>query len=308
MSLGRAALRSHGRASDGPDQSTGSDAGHEIGTASRPAARLSLVAPVDINDKPVVRPPRRRRRIVTVVAVVAVAGMITGLTVLLDGTQAPPATQEPQPTEPAEDAQRQPIAPETTVPKGPKLHDEPRAKDDPRTPVATPTPDVPKPTSSRTADSRPPSGGANPGPGSGSKTVAPPRTQMPADPSPPPTTPPATTPPPITADGVVQGCNTYGEHCAATPLYAKVPPPDYNYRSWPTVTTVTNGTTLTARCWARGGVTFNYAAWLDPPDYGPNPYESPIYFSVRVSGGQWAYIPDAYFVRDKSGRMGLPEC
>ena len=44
--------------------------------------------------------------------------------------------------------------------------------------------------------------------------------------------------------------NTYGENCEGSPLYAKVPPPGYDYKSWPRITTVANGITLTARCWA----------------------------------------------------------
>jgi hypothetical protein len=88
-----------------------------------------------------------------------------------------------------------------------------------------------------------------------------------------------------------------------------VPPENYNYTTFPRITTAPNGTTLTARCWAEGGRTYNWAAKLNPPDPGPNPYDSTIYYSVQVPGSsQWGYIPDTYFVRDKNGRMGLPAC
>ncbi|HEY3141876.1 MAG TPA: hypothetical protein VGJ86_12140, partial [Acidimicrobiales bacterium] len=136
--------------------------------------------------------------------------------------------------------------------------------------------------------------------------VAPPGPQAPPSPPAPPA--PATTPPPVTAQGTVNGCDTWGNNCADNPLYVEVPPPGYDYETFPKVTTVANGTTLTARCWATGGVTYNYAAWYDPPDYGPDPYESNIYFSVRAPNGQWAWAPDTFFVRDKTHRLGVPEC
>lgn len=129
--------------------------------------------------------------------------------------------------------------------------------------------------------------------------------------APPPVVPPTTgaaTNTPSTREGTVNGCNTYGQECEGNPIYRDVPPPGYNYRTWPKVTTVANGTRLTARCWAEGGTTWNYAASHNPPDYGPNPYESTIYFNVRAPNGEWGWIPDTYFVRDKQGRMGLPRC
>ena len=106
----------------------------------------------------------------------------------------------------------------------------------------------------------------------------------------------------------VNGCNTYGEQCDGNPIYVNVPPPNYDYRTWPKLTTVANGTILTARCWETGGTTWNYAILQSPPDLGPNPYESNIYFDVLAPTGQWGWIPDTYFARDKQGKLGLPAC
>jgi hypothetical protein len=145
--------------------------------------------------------------------------------------------------------------------------------------------------------------------------TSPPATQPPAT-SPsatqaPTTAPPATQAPataPSTRDGTVNGCNTYGQNCEGNPIYRDLPPPGYDYRTWPKITTVANGSHLAARCWAEGGTTWNYAAAHNPPDFGPNPYESNVYFSVRAPNGEWGWIPDTYFVRDKIGRLGLPRC
>jgi serine/threonine protein kinase len=114
---------------------------------------------------------------------------------------------------------------------------------------------------------------------------------------------------PPTRTGTVNSCNTYGQNCNAKNIYVSVPPDGYNYTTFPRITTVPNGATLTARCWAEGGRTYNWAAKIAKPDPGPNPYDSTIYYSVQVPGSsQWGYLPDTYFVRDKSGRMGLPAC
>jgi hypothetical protein len=110
--------------------------------------------------------------------------------------------------------------------------------------------------------------------------------------------------PPSRETALVRGCNTYGNDCNDRPLYAEVPPQGYDPTTWPTVTTVSNGTILTARCWKIGGVTANF----DPPDSGPDPYESDVYFNVQFPSSQWVWIPDTYFVRDKTHRMGLPTC
>jgi hypothetical protein len=117
---------------------------------------------------------------------------------------------------------------------------------------------------------------------------------------------PTTAPAPQTRSGVVNGCNTYGEDCGANPLYGSVPPPGYDHNTFPHVGTVAHGQQLEARCWARGGTTYNYAAFYDPPDRGPDPYASDIYYQVRF-GGQWRWIADTYFVRDPGG-FGLPAC
>ncbi len=106
----------------------------------------------------------------------------------------------------------------------------------------------------------------------------------------------------------MNGCNTYGEYCDDNPIYVDVPPDDYDYSVLAKVATVSHGTVLTARCWALGGTTFNYAASHTPPDYGPDPYESDIYFYVLAPSGQWGWIPDTFFVRDETVRMGLLAC
>lgn len=132
-------------------------------------------------------------------------------------------------------------------------------------------------------------------------TTSPPTTN-----APPP--PPPTIPTPVERVGRVNGCNTYGQYCEDNPIYRDVPPAGYDFRSWPKIAVVANGAELSARCWARGGVTWNYAALRNPPDPGPNPYESDVYFSVRAPDGRWGWIPDTYFVRDKTNRMDLPAC
>ena len=106
----------------------------------------------------------------------------------------------------------------------------------------------------------------------------------------------------------MNACNTWGEHCDGNPIYRAVPPPGYNFSTWSKIDTVDNGVVLSARCWTQGGVTYNYAFSSNPPDYGPNPYESDVYFNVQARSGEWGWIPDTYFVRDKQGRMGLPHC
>lgn len=118
--------------------------------------------------------------------------------------------------------------------------------------------------------------------------------------------PPPTTLPP--GHGAVRGCNTYGENCDGNPIYRDVPPPDYDWPTWPKITTVVNGTVLQASCWDIGGMTWNYAAKAIPPDHGPDPYASDVYFYVLAPSGDWGWIPDTYFVRDQGGRMGLPKC
>lgn len=129
---------------------------------------------------------------------------------------------------------------------------------------------------------------------------------VPDDPGP--VEPPPPPPGPQTRQGTVKGCNTYGQNCEGNPIYVNVPGPGYNWRAEPTIARVPNGSTLTARCWATGGTTYNYAASHQPPHYGPNPYESNVYFSVQAPDGRWGFIPDTYFVRDKGGRLGMPAC
>jgi hypothetical protein len=120
---------------------------------------------------------------------------------------------------------------------------------------------------------------------------------------------PPAPPTPVTRQGTVNGCNTYGQDCDRDPIYQSVPGPGYSASQQAKIATVDNGTVLTARCWAQGGVTYNYAASHTPPDLGPNPYQSDIYFYVKAPGtDRWGYIPDTYFVHDKVGKLGLPGC
>jgi hypothetical protein len=102
----------------------------------------------------------------------------------------------------------------------------------------------------------------------------------------------------------VNGCNTYGEDCDGNNIYKSVPPEGYQPPLVAKWENVPNGTVLVARCWTVGGTTTNYAT-TDP---GPSPYSSTVYYEVQASGGQWGYIPDTYFVRDKAGHLGLRYC
>jgi hypothetical protein len=183
---------------------------------------------------------------------------------------------------------------------------------------ATPGDPAPPPSTGASGDQRGP--GTSPSPstpgGQSATTVASAGDNPghPAEPDPPagpgdvvpPADPPAASDPPLVRDGTVNGCNTYSEDCDGVPLYPSVPPPGYDYLTFPHATTVPNGTVLGARCWTRGGVTYNYAAFFDPPDYGPDPYGSDIYYLIPTDA-QALWIADTYFVRDKSG-YGLPPC
>lgn len=176
-------------------------------------------------------------------------------------------------------------------------------------PPATEPPPTSPPPSSRPATSPPATSPPTTQPPATSPPTTSPPTTSPPTTSPPTTSPPAaTTTPPVERIGTVNGCNTYGQNCEGNPIDGDVPPAGYNYQTWPKVTSVPNGAQLSARCWARGGTTWNYAASHNPPDYGPNPYESDIYFYVRAPNGEWGWIPDTYFVRDKVNMMGLPAC
>jgi hypothetical protein len=125
-----------------------------------------------------------------------------------------------------------------------------------------------------------------------------------------PTTSKSTPPPPPSAVGTVNGCNTYGGYCENNPAFTTVPPPGTTvaqFIAWPRATSVPNGAQLTATCWTTGVLVWNYAAQHNPIDYGPNPYESDVYYRVSANGTS-GYIPDTYFVRDKNGHLGLPHC
>lgn len=176
----------------------------------------------------------------------------------------------------------------------------------PTQPPVTSPPATSPPATSPSATSPPATSSPARPPATSPPQKAPAGTSAPAT-SPPVTSPPATSGP-TERVGTVNGCNTYGQHCEGNPIYRDVPPDGYNFATWPKIATVNNGTQLTARCWGSGGVTWNYAALHNPPDYGPNPYDSTIYFYVRAPDGQWGYIPDTYFVRDKVTKLGLPAC
>jgi hypothetical protein len=142
---------------------------------------------------------------------------------------------------------------------------------------------------------------------SGVEVDAPVQPEQPAPPpdSVPPSDPPAATLP-AALPGTVQSCNTYGEDCGPVPLYGTVPPDGYDYHSFPAEARVPDGTVLDALCWARGAMVYNYAAFFDPPDLGPNPYASDLWYRVSWSGHH-LWIADVYFVRDVGG-YGLPAC
>jgi len=180
---------------------------------------------------------------------------------------------------------------------------------------------APKPEPSQTpvAPASPATAPTEPAPDESSPSVpdsSTPNTEPPADPTtagPTPTPesdappPPATVAPTTTAQGKVNGCDTYGGNCNDNPLYVNVPPDGYNWKTEPKLTTVPDGTVLTARCYATGGTTYNWAH--SGGDLGPDPYDSDVYFSVQSPvDGSWGFIPDTYYVRDKIGHLGLQPC
>jgi len=155
----------------------------------------------------------------------------------------------------------------------------------------------------------PPSPPATSSPRTSPPATAPPATsRRPPATQPPATQPPATQAPAPEKTGTVHGCNTYGQNCDGNPIFRSVPQSYNEYFNTAKIEEVPNGTQLSARCWTTGTVVWNYAALHNPPDYGPDPYDSTIYFNVRASNGEWGFIPDTYFVRDKNGKMGLPHC
>lgn len=289
----------------GSNQPVSDDEDHTPRTDRQRAPHLSVVPSTPPSSEPAATAPRRERRVPALVGaailVVAVIAVVVGVIVVRGDSPSPEPARAP--TQRDERADHAPQPPVTTGPVDqPQDHpqqDQPDPKMTPTTAAASP----------RTQTTTPPSP-ATPDPGPHPGPAAPPGPHvLPNTPAPPVTQPPATAPPaPDTAQGTVTGCDAYGNNCSDNPLYAEVPPPGYDYVTFPKVATVANGTTLTARCWATGGVTYNYAAGYDPPDYGPDPYESNVYFNVRAPNGQWAWAPDTYFVRDKTHRLGLDEC
>jgi serine/threonine protein kinase len=135
-------------------------------------------------------------------------------------------------------------------------------------------------------------------------TATPPPTVAPTTVTPPPPPPPK----PTTVTGVVIGCDSFGQRCDNIPIHGALPPPDTDPRAVSTLAKVTQGTEMRARCWAEGARTYNYDASAEPPDLGPDPYDSDVYFNVQVLGETWGWISDTSFVRDKGLKLGLPRC
>jgi hypothetical protein len=107
--------------------------------------------------------------------------------------------------------------------------------------------------------------------------------------------------------GTVQGCNTFGRECDGNPVYKSVPTV-YDPGSMPRVVArIDSGANLQASCWVQGARITNWASESDPPDPGPDPYQSDIHFRVLTPNG-WGYLADTHFVRDKVGKLGLPMC
>lgn len=271
--------------------------------------------PLEPRQSPVrwvrLRMMRPKRLVVVVVAFVVVVGLIG----FVDGDTKPTETAseaEPNDADDADDGIDHDV--------GTGREDDLLTGDPPATGGATdrdvpvtadPAPDWPTPTSpSDESFDPPPSGGDT----ADMTDTVPPHDEVAIAPAPaPPVTPPPAPPPPVppppeaeTRDGVVNGCNTYGEYCDGNPVYVELPPPDVDYFTWPRIASVDNGVTFTARCWAVGAIYTNYQ--IDPEDLGPDPYDSNIHFNVLAPNGDWGWIPDVYFVRDEVGRMGLPEC
>jgi serine/threonine protein kinase len=139
-------------------------------------------------------------------------------------------------------------------------------------------------------------------------TATPPPTVAPTTVTPPPPPPPPPPPKPTTVTGVVIGCDSFGQRCDDIPIHGALPPPDTDPRAVSTLAKVTQGTEMRARCWAEGARTYNYDASAEPPDLGPDPYDSDVYFNVQVLGETWGWISDTSFVRDKGLKLGLPRC
>jgi hypothetical protein len=139
-------------------------------------------------------------------------------------------------------------------------------------------------------------------------TATPPPSVPPTTVTPPPPPPPPPPPKPTTVTGAVIGCDSFGQRCDNIPIHGALPPPDTDPRAVSTLATVTQGTEIRARCWAEGARTYNYNASAEPPDLGPDPYDSDVYFNVQVLGETWGWISDTSFVRDKGLKLGLPRC
>jgi hypothetical protein len=275
------------------------------------------------------RPLRSRRLVLVVLAVVLVAlGFGAGRVVDSDSPTddvAAPAIVDDDPPEAGEapvPGVPDPSAPAVPVPGSPSGADPGPGASAPAPPdlgadTGTGTPAEPSPPSSETpADSQSPPEPSPPEPSPPEPSAQPPGPSVaaantasgdgPATSVPP---EPATGPPtaePQTRDGIVNGCNTYGENCDGNPIYRELPGDGFDWRTWPQVAAVDNGTSLTARCWSVGALHTNYQ--IDPLDLGEDPYDSHIHFNVLAPNGEWGWIPDVYFVRDEVNRLGLPHC
>lgn len=189
------------------------------------------------------------------------------------------ASRAPTSTEPVPRSSVPPVAPAEPPPSSPE---QPAARP-PEREIVAPPPPRPTPTTAVPRTTEPP----------------PPITVLP-----PPPPPPA----PETEKATVIGCDSFGQGCDDIPIYRDLPPAGTDPGDVATQATVREGTELRARCWSEGARTYNYDATAEPPDPGPDPYDSDVYFNVQVLGETWGWISDTTFVRDKGLKLGLPRC
>lgn len=104
------------------------------------------------------------------------------------------------------------------------------------------------------------------------------------------------------------GCNTYGEYCDDNPIFVSKPVTQDYYQTAAVIERVPNGTVMEAACFGTGPITYNYAAQTSPPDPGPNPYQSDVYYRVRAPSGSWGWVSDAFFARSGSAHLQLQPC
>jgi hypothetical protein len=106
----------------------------------------------------------------------------------------------------------------------------------------------------------------------------------------------------------VLGCNTYGESCDGNPVLRVVPTADpYAITEEMVVARYSTGVMLRALCWETGATTYNWSALTDPPDPGPDPYQSQIYYRVQTDVGS-GFMSDVFLGRDRNGKLSLQPC